>query len=122
MTWRGRRMPRRRQKADGAEEESVTVSSIPGEIRSAVKALARRKAAKGARVWERDIYIEALKSLFRDVERGVEVTWLATSRVEGRLMVWLPVEVSERFRTLAAAERRDLTVVFLTALRRYLET
>lgn len=113
-------MPRR-QRGLGPEEESVRIHSMPEELRQQVRDLAARRSTPTAPVHERDVYIAALKDLVAACDAGERAIWLAPERVTGQLQVWLPVDVSERFRALAHAHRQSLTTVFLTATRLYLK-
>lgn len=114
-------MPRRHRASDGEELEAITVSSIPPETRRLIEDIAASRSRGGTKVHGQDIYVEALRELFQELDRGASVAWLAPERNGGRLMFWAPVEVSERMRQIKTRTRRTLTVILLAALRGYFD-
>jgi predicted transcriptional regulator len=81
-------MPRR-LRADGEEEESIHVSSVPDDLRAAVAKLAEERTKPKSRVLPRDIYAEAISDFLSALDAGTEAEWLA-SRQGGRRLMALP--------------------------------
>ena len=111
-------MPRR-LRADGEEEESIHVSSVPDDLRAAVAKLAEERSKLKSRVLPRDIYAEAISDFLAALDARTEAEWLASRQGGKRLMAWLPVNLAERFQETAKRHRISHTVLFLAAMRRY---